>query len=279
MKKIIGIIGCGNMGSAIAENLKKDFPIFCFDKDNGKTANSAGVKIAANIEELIKGSDVVILAIKPQDFGALLEEVKKFESLDKLFISIAAGVTIGYIEQKLGIARVVRVMPNMPAKIGAGVSCISGGKFASEEDLDFADEIFDYLGEVIIIKEGLMNAATAISGSGPAYVCDYIDTERIDINNISEDAKKVFIDELEKAAKGIGFDSETAGVLVKNTFSGTVEFLKKAGISAQELKKQVTSKGGTTEAALAARSRGGSWEEAIKAALKRAEEISRSLSS
>jgi len=272
MSKTIGIIGFGNMGQAIAEQLKIDYQAQVFDKDKNKTRGLSGIKIAQASADLAKNSDVLILAIKPQDFEGLLVEIKDFLSADKLIISIAAGITTAYIEKCLGVARIIRAMPNILIKIGASVTCLSKGKFATEQDLEFAENLFGYMGETLEIKEEMMNAATAVSGSGPAYICYYIEAGLLDPNNIPEQRKQAFLAKFKKAAQTIGFNQEEASFLVNNTFNSTINFLKKTKVSAKELKKQVASKGGTTEAALEILKKGGSLEEAVEAARKRAQE-------
>lgn len=274
MNKVIGIIGFGNMGQAIAERLKSDYQIVVFDKDGNKTKNLLDINVADNVINLVNKVDGLILAVKPQDFDTVLDEIKGYIK-DRLIISIAAGITTEYIEKSLGIVRVIKAMPNINVKIGLGVTCLSKGRFASGQDLDFAENLFDYMGETLRIEEGLMNAATAISGSGPAYICEYIESKSLDPNNISAKLAQVFLNDFQRAAVSVGFSPEEAQVLVNTTFSGTINFLKKTNISPQELKKQVTSKGGTTEAALEVLHRRGSLEEAAKAAKSRAEELSK----
>jgi len=275
MKKNIGIIGFGNMGQAIAGQIKNNYQVNCFDKDASKLSKSSGFKIIPSIVDVVKQSEVVILAVKPQDFKELLAEIKPACSLDKLMISIAAGITIDYIERSLGMVRLVRVMPNLPAKIGAGMTCISKNKIATEEDFDCAEELFDYLGETIRIREELLNAATAISGSGPAYVCNFLQLNSFRPDNVTQEKKEEFLALFQSAAQGIGFSQDEAKLLVETTLYGTLEFLKQSKISPEELIKQVTSKGGTTEAAFKIFNQGGSLGDAILAAKKRAEELSK----
>jgi len=274
MKKEISIIGFGNMGRAIAQQLKKDYSIYVFDKDSDKTGDFSGLNLAKSCADLVNKADKIILAIKPQDFTCVLEEIKGCLE-GKLIISIAAGIPTGYIEQVLGGVGVVRVMPNMPAKIGAGMSCLSKGSLASEEDLNFTKNLFAYMGEVLVIKEALMNAATAVSGSGPAYVCKFIESESIDLSNIPEEKKSNFLNSFQEAAQDLGFATEEAKILVNVTFTGTIGFLKKSNLLPSELKKQVASKGGTTEAALAVLDRGGTLKEAVRAAEEKAKQLSR----
>lgn len=274
----IGIIGFGNMGRAIAERIKANLrknKVLIYDKDTKKTESSAGgIIIADNIKDLLDNVATVILAVKPQDFDAVLNEIKAFVK-DKIIISIAAGITTGYIEKVLGEVCVIRAMPNLPAKIGRGMIGLCSGRFDRQGFLAMAEDLFYMLGQVIIVEEEKMNAITAVSGSGPAYVCYFLEKEASDINHIPWPKKHSFLREFSKAAEGVGFDRKTAASLVKGTFSGTVRYLKKSKTSPAELKKQVTSKGGTTEAALEVLYNGGALAEAVKAAAVRAGELSK----
>lgn len=271
----IGIIGFGNMGKAIANQFKKDYQVYCFDKDSSKTKESSDIKVATNTIDLVKSTELIILAVKPQDFSVLLEEIKVACPKDKLIISIAAGITTTYIEKFLGNLRVIRVMPNMPLLIGEGVTCLTKGRFASEEDFKLTQNLFDRMGKTLRIEEDLMDAACAVSGSGPAYVCRFLESESIDLNDIFEPKIKEFLSKFQKAAQVVGFNQKEAAFLVEATYSGTVAFLKETRISTSELKKQVASPGGTTEAAFKILDSGGSLEKALIAAKKRAEELSK----
>lgn len=274
MNKNIGIIGFGNMGRAIAERIKPEYKVYIFDKDDNKTKNLSLIEIARDIPGLVRCSDVVILAVKPQDFAGVLAGIKDWIGA-KLVISIAAGITTNYIQKALDRgARVIRVMPNMPAKIAQGISCLSRSGLASKKDLDLADKLFGYLGQTVKIKEELMNSATAVSGSGPAYVLRYLKTERINIHKIPKEKKESFLNDFQKSAQGVGFTFGQAKVLTEAVFSGTVSFLRKTKIAPGDLIKQVASKGGTTEAALRVLDSGGSLSEAVQAAKARADELS-----
>ena len=271
----IGIIGYGNMGSAIAERIKDDYKVFVFDKDKNKTRDSKGVQVTADIESLAKEADVVVVAVKPQEIDGALKSIKQRIN-NVVVISIAAGIPTAHIEKMLGNARVIRVMPNLGAKIGESVSCLCRGKFATDEDLVFAQELFYNLGVTKEIPQDLMNAATAISGSGPAYIFDFFETQNFDSQNISDHARHDMIKRLKSAAESVGFNAEDASFLAVNTCNCALALLKKTKVSPSELRAQVTSKGGTTEAALAVIHKGGSWVEAAQAALKRAEELAKS---
>ncbi len=272
MAKSIGIIGFGNMGQAIAGQIKSRYTVLVFDKDKSKTQNSAGLKVTQNAVELAAKAEVLILAVKPQDFGGALKEIKNSVK-DKLIISIAAGISTAHIEKALEKTRVIRAMPNIGIKIGESVTCLSGGASASDDDLAFAEELFYYLGVTRKIDEKMMNAATAVSGSGPGYIFDFIESNSIEPHNIPEHTKHDIMKRLERAAEAVGFDVEDAAFLAANTGNASFLLPVKTGLSAKELREQVTSKGGTTEAALAVLHKGGSWEDAAQAALKRAEEL------
>ena len=274
MKEKIGIIGFGNMGSCIAGRLASLSEISVFDKDRIKTANAKGLRVCSGIKELVAAAEILILAVKPQDIDTVLKEIRA-QIKGQLIISIAAGISTQHIEKMLGQVRVIRAMPNLGVRISESVTCLSKGSFAQDDDLQLAEELFYYLGVTKVIDEGLMNAATAICGSGPAYIFDFIESGSLEPEHIAEHTRHDLIRRLEKAAEEIGFNHEDATFLAANTVNSSINLLNKTKIPASELKKQVSSKGGTTEAALAAIGRSGSWDDAAKAALRRAEELSK----
>ena len=273
MNKIIGIIGYGNMGSAIAERLKADYEVWVFDKDKEKTKNILDVGIAKGILVLLDKVDTVILAVKPKDltrvFNTILEKRKKGLE-DKLVISIAAGIRTAFIEACLRRTRVIRAMPNLPARFGDGMICLCKGRYAKKNDLHFAKQLFKKLGKVLVLKENMMDASTAISGSGPGYFYDWVEGENIE--EIKNTAPR-FASSLTAAAQEIGFTYPIARILAETTTKGSILYLEETKLSPAEAKKQVASKGGTTEAGLEVLHNGGSLNEAVKAALKRARKL------
>ena len=273
----VGIIGFGNMGSVIAYKLSAqsdEYEVWAFERDLAKTIKVKGISFAKDITDLILKVDTVILAVKPQDFEQVLKELKNKVS-GKLVISIAAGISTKHIEKALGNVRVIRVMPNIAAKIGESVTCLCKGSFTNDDDLEFAHEIFCYLGTARIIGESMMNAATAISGSGPGYIFYFIENSAMDSNNIPEHARHDMMRRLEKAAEALDFNTEDAAFLAANTVNASINLLRATRLTPEELRTQVTSKGGTTEAGLEVLRKGGSWEEAALAALKRAQELTK----
>jgi pyrroline-5-carboxylate reductase len=216
---MIGIIGAGNMGMAIASRINKGNVLL---SDKNKHISDNGT--------VAKRSNIVILAVKPQDMEDVLKEIKPYVK-KKLIISIAAGVTTLSIEKVLGRVRVVRVMPNMPAMVGKGISAITLGRFAGKSDLKTAFGIFSKVGDVVEVKENMMDAVTAVSGSGPAYYF-------------------LFTHLLAKAGEASGLEKGLAMKLAKAVFTGTAEVACRKDSSMEEFVRKVASKGGTTEAAL-----------------------------
>lgn len=272
----IGIIGYGNMGSCIGERLKPLYEIWAFDKDASKVDCLSGVERADTIKDLVKHVDVIIVAVKPQDFTSVLDEIKG-EVGEKLIISIAAGISTGDIEQQVRSARVVRAMPNMPARIGKAMTCLCKGAFAIDDDVRCAKELFDHVGQTLIVNEDMMDAVTAISGSGPGYYYDMIEANNLNIDDrgVVERFNEGFIKDLSTCATNLAFNVTQAMQLAKATTDGSYALLKESHLSPQELKKQIASKGGTTEAALKVLHSGGSLKEATIAARDRARELSK----
>ncbi len=274
----LGIIGAGNMGGSIAAGASSSFRVSVFDKDKQKAqslcAANPGIKHEEALAGLLNDCAAVILAVKPQDFDALLAEIKPFTN-GKLVLSIAAGITTGYIEGALGEARVVRVMPNMGVKIRAAQTSLARGKYAAKEDMDFAKELFGLLGKVWVLDEDMMDSATAISGSGPAYVFYDMEANNIDPESIPVERKNDYVRMMKQAAVDVGFDANTALDMAASTVASSIRLLIQTGISPAQLRKMVTSPKGTTEAAINVLSGNGSWSEAALAARKRARELSR----
>lgn len=258
----LGIIGAGNMGAAIISCTFKKYRIAVCEKD---AARSAFLKkrfcvVPLGLKDLAAFSDVIILAVKPQDVESVLDELKNFLTPKQLVISIAAGLTTRFLEKRLGKAAcVIRTMPNMPAQIGLGVTALCKGKKAVDGDLKTAQKIFSHVGQTVIVDEKLIDSVTAVSGSGPAYVF-------------------LFIECFLNAAQKAGLKFETARKLVDVTLSGSLNLYLQSKAPADQLRAKVTSKGGTTQAALdvfAKHDFGKMFAEAVSAAKARAKELAR----
>jgi len=249
------------MGTAILERVRKNFKVLVCEQ-NPQRANylRRTYKITpADFGSALKKSDIVIVAVKPQDIEGVLECMSALVR-KKLVISIAAGITTSYIEKRLGNGtKVIRTMPNLNAQIGQGVTAICKGKYAAPADVRLARDIFNKIGTTVIVQEKNMDAVTAISGSGPAYVF-------------------LFEESLQKAAESLGLDKATAKILSYGTLLGSVFHLLGSKDDAQTLRAKVTSKGGTTEAAMKvffAKKFQNIIKEAAMAAKKRAGKLSK----
>ena len=271
MRLKVGIIGFGNMGSAIAERIKKDYPVLVVDKDKAKTNGLKVITVVDRPLDLVCNSDIVIIAVKPQDIAGLLAEIKDVVC-EKIVISIAAGITTSYIEGILAGVRLIRAMPNLPARIGQGITCICKGKRVLDRDLKQALRIFSFLGKVLVVKENMMNAVTAVSGSGPGFWAYLV--EPLPQDDWVRYSHKEFCPQLKDAAKKLGFSHRYASILATATMRGCLAVVKSWKITPQQLKALVASKGGTTEAGLRVLEKGGTLVEAVQAACKRAEELS-----
>ncbi len=258
-KQIIAIIGGGNMGEALIKGLAGGRVFVC----EADAARAAYLKkkydvVITPAAEAIAAAGIIIFAVKPQDMGDALANVGNIGN--KLFISIAAGLTTGFFEKSLGgRPKVVRSMPNMPALIGEGITGLSAGKYAKSTDLKTAQKILGTLGDTVIVKESMLDAVTAVSGSGPAYVF-------------------LFVEQWIAAAKALGFKEAEARALVYKTLTGSAHLLEKSQFDAGTLRTKVTSKGGTTQAALEVFAKakfGQTVKQALLAAKKRAKELSR----
>lgn len=274
MVKRIGIIGYGHMGAAIAERARASYEISVYDKDIAKTKSAQGVSIVASIKELVDKSEAIILAVKPQDFDFVLAEIGSFAK-DKLTISIAAGIETSYIEKQLKGARVVRVMPNLPAKIGKGMSCIAGGSTAKDTDLKSVVDLFTVLGKALVIDEQMMDNVTAISGSGPGFEYDLFILDKVQAGERKRYVEESFIPQLTKAAVILGFHPETAKTLAVTTGNGALAYLEVTRLSPAEALAQVQSKGGTTEAGVKVLKGLATLDDAVKAAAQRSKELSK----
>lgn len=270
----IGIIGVGNMGSAIAERIKFRYQVLVVDKDKTKATALHGVTVYQNISDLVFDSEVLLLAVKPQNLKGLLMDIKDLVG-NKLILSIAAGINTSFIEAILGRVRVIRAMPNLAVRVGRGITCICLGAYAQNRDLQFGVRFFSFLGKVLVLEEEMMDAVTAVSGSGLGFWAFLV--EHKDKKEWLSYTKKEFVPQLTIAAESLGFTKNTARLLAENTARGSLAMVKIEKISPQELKFQVASKGGTTEAGLEVLNNNGSLQEAVLAAFKRAKTLAQSL--
>ncbi len=262
---VLGFLGFGNMGKAIANGLVKTGAVsaeqlLAFDlrAEAAKAIEELGGTAAGTAAELAERSQTLLLAPKPQDMEGALQSIAGHLADASLVISIAAGVSIAHIQRLLGAdRRVARVMPNTPALVGAGAAGIALSPSCTEENAAVAKAIFEAVGIAERLPETSLDAVTALSGSGPAYFF-------------------ALVEACVKAGVHLGLPEEQAARLAGQTLYGAGLLLKESGESASTLRERVTSKGGTTEAALACFEQhdlDGTVRVAMEAAAKRSKEL------
>ena len=278
----IAIIGGGNMGEALLAGLLKagrpSRDLVVAEKAAGRAAHLSqtySVRVT-DLADAVENAAFVILAVKPADVEAVIAEIASAatsaegNTVEQVLISVIAGVTTGFYESRLPAGSpVIRVMPNTPALVGAGVSALAAGRFATAEQLGEAAELFESVGAVLTVPEGQMDAVTAVSGSGPAYFF-------------------LFTEALIDAAVAAGLSRSVATDLAVQTLAGSAAMLldrteaaqrDRSGqpdTSAAELRALVTSPGGTTAAGLRELERGGlraAVAAAVEAAKTRSEQL------
>jgi len=224
----LGFLGAGNMAKAIANGIIKSNILKADEvvmSDPFVTGNVAGIKVINDNKVIFNDCEYVLLAVKPQIFNQIVDELK--ETKVKNVISIMAGVKMAKIKNILPNAQVIRIMPNLPASVGAGMAGIAKDNNASKEANEFTKAIFDSVGKAIFVNESDLDAVTAISGSGPAYVY-------------------YFIQSMIKGGIKNGLSEEAAKELTLQTFVGAVEMVKHSNDDLDTVIDRVCSKGGTT---------------------------------
>jgi len=263
----LAFIGGGKMAEAIIKGLlssKAAVPsqIMVYDKDKKRIkhlVSSYNIKGAASNPALVAAARIVILAVKPQDMLKVLDEISPYASKHQMFISIAAGVTIGALQKKLKKVPLLRAMPNSPAMVGCGITALSHGQFAAEGDLKLAELVFSTVGETLFVPEEYMDAVTALSGSGPAFAY-------------------LFLEGLIDGAIRSNLPPLTARRLALAMIKGALCMVEKTEHHLSALRDMVTSKGGTTEAGLKVLKKykfKKAVEETLLAAARRSKELSK----
>lgn len=260
---MIGFIGGGNMAEALIKGMisqgKKDIMVSEPREERRQELHrSYGVKTSDSNVEVTAKCDIIILAVKPQQMGVVLDEIREVITDEKTIVSIAAGITLSYLETKLGTKRLVRVMPNTPVLVQEGMSVIALCGCLLGKEVEAVRSIFMSAGRVLMLPEEHMNAVTALSGSGPAFIAR-------------------FVESMIESGEKMGLSKAEASELAVQTLFGTAKLMDE-GMSPENLRKMVTSPGGTTEAGLMVFEEGnlgGIIADALEAARKRAEELGR----
>lgn len=237
----ISIIGCGNIGMIYAKafhkyNIVSKEDLFLVEKNNQRKKALEKEKWGrvGNINSKeISECDIILLAVKPQDFGSIQSELKNSLSKKNILLSVMAGITINRLQKELNHKIILRAMPNSPIELGMGMTGFCSSKETSTEQVRKAEYLLSTTGRTVFFEdENRMNAVTALSGSGPAYFF-------------------YFVKQLIEAGKKMGFDESVSSLLVKQTMLGAFHQMNSSTKSLDELISTVASKGGTTEAALA----------------------------
>lgn len=264
--KRLAIIGGGFMGGALAEGLIgsgwSPEEMVVAERHAARRAelsNRLGVEPTSDSAAAVEQAATVLFAVKPQDMAAALAEVAPRFTPDKLALTIAAGVRIETFEKALGDCPVIRAMPNTPAAIGMGVTALAKGRFATDTHLVTALNILGAVGKTVVVDEAQMDAVTAVSGTGPAYV--FLLAELLITTAMRE-----------------GLSKEQAYALTYQTFAGASRLLTHDPADPAELRARVTSPNGTTHAAvthLQSNDWGRIFADAVHAARVRSEELGR----
>jgi pyrroline-5-carboxylate reductase len=236
-----GFIGAGNMATALIKGLVQS-GVYHRDQLRASDMNEEALKkisAAFDLEcfssngDLVRESSIVVLSVKPQNMREVLEGVKREIRDDHLIISIAAGIPLRMIHAIIGRdIPLIRVMPNTPALVQRGVSALAGGDRAAPEHMAIAEKIFSAVGETVEVEESMMDAVTALSGSGPGYIFRMMEC-------------------MTDAGVALGLKRDTCLRLVIQTFLGAAHLAKESEHSLSRLREMVTSPGGTTAAGLA----------------------------
>ena len=264
----LGILGAGNMAEAIARGIIR---AGLLAPDQMQAADISPqrrevfwqelrIETSQDGREIAKTARILLLSVKPQHMGDLLSQIAPVVASQTLFVSIAAGISTRFIESRLGEGkcwRVIRTMPNTPMLVGEGMVALSRGQYADDLDAAQARRLFEASAKVIDVPESQLDAVTAISGSGPAYVF-------------------YLVEQMIRAGTELGLSADHARQLAIQTAIGAAKMLGETSEDPQELRRKVTSPGGTTQAAISHLEKHQVAEhiiEAIKAAARRSAEL------
>ena len=261
----IAILGAGKIGESLLAGLRSsDWADIVATSRREERAvelhERYGIETSTSNPDAVKGADVVVLAVKPQDIETLLGEIGHLLKPDQTVLSVAAAVTTARIERHLtGNVPVIRSMPNTPSTVHEGIAGMCAGRHAEREHLDRAGTVLRAVGDVVEVPEGQMDAITALSGSGPAYFA-------------------LLAEAMIEAGLMLGLAREISTRLVVQTMLGTAKLLRDEHVHPVELREMVTSPGGTTTRAIRELEQAGvraAFLNAINAAMERSKELAR----
>jgi pyrroline-5-carboxylate reductase len=262
----LAVLGCGKMGEAlvaglVASGFRKPSDITVTARREERLeelGRTHGVETTLDNGAAVKGAEVVVLAVKPQDMDALLTSISGHVDPDQTVLSLVAAIPIATIEAKLADnVPVVRAMPNTPSIVHEGMAGVAGGRFADEAHMKHAVDILGHVGRVVTVNEDYLDAVTAISGSGPAYFA-------------------LLAEAMIEAGILLGLSREISTELVVQTMLGSAKLLRDEHMHPVELREMVTSPGGTTIRAIRVLEQSGvraAFLNAIQAAMERSQEL------
>lgn len=234
------VIGAGNMGFTYAEGMigspmldRKGLLIYDASPEKRDMLRKLDrYDVHDNLESCLPKADIVFIAVKPYHADELFAEMKPLVNDDQIFVSIMAGMTLDYMSESLGVEKVIRAMPNLPAQVGKGMTSFTETESVSRVELLTIENLLRTTGKAVhVSSERFIDASTGISGSGPAYIF-------------------FFMESMMDAARDMGFTEKTSKLLVSSTFEGAVELFNQEDLSPAGWMDRVASKGGTTRAAL-----------------------------
>jgi len=261
----VGIVGAGNMAEAVVRGVTgsgfvpRERIVVSDPAPNRRKLFTNDLGVAAVADNAVPAScPRVLLAVKPQMMPEVLADIAPAVQSEAVVVSIAAGVTTAFLDKGLkGKGRIVRVMPNTPMLVAAGMSALAAGPRATDEDVRWAEKLFAVSGKTCIVQEAMIDAVTAVSGSGPAYFFYLI--EAMIVAGVAE-----------------GLPPEIAATLANQTCAGAARLLAESGEAPERLRAKVTSPGGTTQRAIETMEQAG-VKEALVRAIRAAAERSREL--
>lgn len=237
----IGFIGCGNLGKAMVEGIyhSRLYTADCiyvadpYSKNLSELYNLYNIQVSQNTMTILEDLDVVVLAVKPETIDGVMSEIKDALKPDAIVISVAAGVTLSHLSFKLGKNRkLVRSMPNTPALVGEAMTAVTFNEWVTEDEKEQIIDIFSCFGKAEIVEETCLDAVTALSGSGPAYI--YLVIEAMADGGVLE-----------------GLERGIATKLAAQTVLGAAKMVLESGMHIGELKDMLSTPGGTTIEGLA----------------------------
>lgn len=263
----LGFIGAGEMGGAIIKGLTT---VGLYDKKNVRasvaSAESAprvqlalGIETATENQRIIEWADIIFIAVKPAVVPQVLGEIKACSKPGKIVVCMALGTTTEKMQAALGEVPVVRIMPNTPVAFGKGMTLLCNGKYTAREQFEWVRALFDRVGMTEEIPENLLNAATSVSGSGPAFIYTVIAG-------------------LARAAIQSGLDDRTAIKLAAQMTAGAAEMMLRSGKTPAELAREVATPGGCTAAGMASLQKDQAadvFTRAVNATIQKADEFSK----